>query len=356
VTGLLLWVGASLLSLLLSGEAASGIGELRKLPLLSALALPAGIGGGEEGRRRAALLLLLSAGVAALFGIVEQIQGAGGHPTRLDGPIGFYMTTAGIFLLVSLLSLSFVMRRKLLGGLVPPLFLLVTAGLLLTYTRGAWVAWAAGAGILILRRRKSGLLGLLLFVAAILLHPGLRERLFSMGDLSLPFNRQRLLIWREGVRLFLEHPLFGVGLHDLAGLLEEAGVPAGDAPPTHFHSTYLQTAVATGAAGLAGLLLFLAGLARELLRAARRASRPFDRVIAEGALAAFAGFTVHGLFEWNIGDSEVVTAFCMITGLGLAVGNQMMSKRTPAVISGSCSPATTARRSASSSANRSASR
>jgi len=39
--------------------------------------------------------------------------------------------------------------------------------------------------------------------------------------------------------------------------------------------------------------------------------------IALGCLAAFAGFQVNGLFEWNFGDHEIAVLFWFLTGLVL---------------------------------------
>ncbi|MBN1825032.1 MAG: O-antigen ligase family protein [Candidatus Eisenbacteria bacterium] len=315
------WIGALLLALLFSGRAAEGARELRKLLLLSALFLPAAAVRDRRDLRAAAELLLLAAFVAALLGLIEQARGAGNHPTRLDGPLGFYMTTSGVFLLLGLPPLALLLERERLHGLAPAAFLLLAAALLFTYTRGAWFGWAAGAAWLTARRRPRLLPAAVAAVAAtMLLHPAARERLLSSFDPDFHFNRERIYLWEAGWRAFRERPLFGRGLHDLTPLIDASRDGAARERITHFHSLYLQTAVSAGAVGLAALALFATGLFAALRRAATRAEDRFGAALADGAAAALIAFLVHGLFEWNWGDSEVATALYTVIGLGLAAG------------------------------------
>jgi O-antigen ligase len=86
----------------------------------------------------------------------------------------------------------------------------------------------------------------------------------------------------------------------------------------HNHSNYLHIAAASGAIGLAAFLLLLVAIARALLRAVRSAVAPPARAVALGGLAAFTGFLVEGIFEWNFGDAEVVALLYALVGLALA--------------------------------------
>lgn len=312
------WIAASALALLLSGRA-DGARELRKLLLLPALLLPAGAIGSRRDLRFASAVLLLSLLAASLLGIVEQARGGGDHPTRLDGPIGFYMTTAGVLLVLSLPALALLAEAK--SRLARVAFPAAAAALLLTYTRGAWLAFAAGASLLLLRRkRKLALPALLLFALLLAAVPSFRERIAGTGAADFAPDRERELLWDAGRRAFLDRPWRGAGLHDLGPLLRAYRSPEAEARLTHFHSLYLQTAVAMGIPGLAALALLFGGLALALLRAARAAPPGAPRALAEGALAALAAFLVHGLFEWNLGDSEVALALWTAAGLGLAAG------------------------------------
>ena len=126
-------------------------------------------------------------------------------------------------------------------------------------------------------------------------------------------------MWRTALRIARDHPWTGVGLMDMKPLFARHADPAYTGViHGHFHSNFLQMLAAAGAIGLAAFLLFLAAIARALVRAFRTAHDPLGRAIAIGGLAAFAGFLVEGLFEWNFGDAEVVTLLYALVGMALA--------------------------------------
>ncbi|MFH1680915.1 MAG: O-antigen ligase family protein, partial [Candidatus Eisenbacteria bacterium] len=267
----------------------------------------------------ASIILLGAAAAAAALGLVEQAGGAGNHPERLDGPIGFYMTTAGVFLLAALAALGVAALASFRWGGIA--LLLLVPALLFTYTRGAWFALAAGISVLLLRRRPRFLFPALLVLLAVLAGvPSLRERLLTSWDPGFFLNRERVYLWDAGLRLFLEHPWHGAGLHDLRETIRAARPPEAREPLTHFHSLYLQTAVAMGAPGLLALAILFLGFFRALVRASREAPPGLPRAVAEGAIAGVAAFLVHGAFEWNLGDSEVALTLYVVVGMGIAAG------------------------------------
>lgn len=313
------WIAALLLALLFSGRFPDGVRELRKLYLLLALVLPASCLAKRRELALAAGLLLLAGAAAAASGLVEHFNHEGLNPERLDGPINSYMTSAGIFLQLSLLALALIGEKAWLRGVAPAAFALTTVALLLTYTRGAWLGWAAGAATIFLRRRPR--LFVPIFVAAALLfalHPALRERLGTMFDPSYPTNRGRILLWKAGWDAIRERPVTGLGLHSMEPrIVERTGDVIGHSL-SHFHNDYVQTAAAMGAVGLLAFLFLMAALFRTAAGAGGAGSPPLVRGVSEGAVAAIAGFLVHGLFEWNMGDSEVITALYAVVGLAVA--------------------------------------
>ncbi len=315
------WIAASLVALILSGEIAGGARELRKLPLLLALVLPVGAIRSRRDLQAATVLLLLAGAAAAAAGIFEQLRGAGNHPTRLDGPIGFYMTSAGVFLLIGMAALGVAVERPRLGSLPASALIILTGALVLTYTRGAWFGWAAGAAFLLVRRRPVLFApALVLFGSLLFAFPGTRERFLTSWDLTYDSNRERAWLIEAGWRAFADHRWTGAGLHDLARLIDEYRNAGARDRLTHFHSIYLQTAVAMGIIGLAALAALIVSFFRALLAAAGRTADRAGRGIVEGALAALFAFLVHGMFEWNLGDSEVATTLYTILGLALAAG------------------------------------
>lgn len=327
----LAWCLVSVLAATFALEPGASFGKLKKLlllPLLVIAAAPA-----VRFRLRPILgALIASTTIVSVWGLVAYFAAGGGLDARLRGIHGFYMTVAGILMVVAILCLA-----EFVYALKDPhprriLFLticgvLVFAALLATYTRGSWVGLAAGA-LWLFRRRWAALLGLA--IAASLFFalgpPDARDRLASVVNPHHPRNIERVLIWKHGLSLVKERPLTGLGLVIPKDRMEgEVATPQGTFHVhSHMHNAYLQVAVSMG---LPALLVFV-WLLVELFRLGLRAPRGgIHNLWEEGLVAAYPAIVialaVNGLFEWNFGDSEILGLFWMVSGcvLGVARGD-----------------------------------
>lgn len=338
--GIAVWAAALLIALF-AGEAGAGVRELRKFPLMLLTVLPIAVVTTKARESTALRIFALTFLLAACAGLWEQARGLGDHPDRLDGPIGFYMTTTGVFLQASLVCLVLVLRtsagrgkraeregwpERLLYGFA---FLATTAALILTYTRAAWFAWLGAVMMAVIgTRSRTGGVTLALFAAALLVYAPVRDRLMSSWDTGYAMNVERTFLWKAGVSLVREKPVFGWGLQNLEPVIASHRAPEAKERLTHLHSNWLQTAAAMGLLGLAALLHWIVRLYAALFaRPGARAREPGApdaktrsaiRPLSMGAAAALTGFLLHGTLEWNLGDSEVITTLYTIAGLALA--------------------------------------
>ena len=127
-------------------------------------------------------------------------------------------------------------------------------------------------------------------------------------------------MWEAGARMFLDHPITGVGLQDLHPLYDRYRSPAATERAGHLHNVYVQIAATMGTVGLAAFVwLYWA-----LLRSAARGLRPMLRArglaaaVRLGVLAGLVGFLVAGLFEWNFGDEELLYPLYVLAGIAWA--------------------------------------
>ena len=272
--------------------------------------------------------LLASATVVSAYGLVHHIIRGGGLGARVEGIHGFYMTVAGILMVVGLLAISELIsalkdpHRRRITFLVASSVVIVLA-LLGTYTRGSWLGFAAGA-VWLLRRRWTVLLTLaLIAVLFFVFGPSdARDRLASIADPDHPRNLERVLIWQHGLEMIGENPLTGVGQVIPDELMQREIVTEYGTfnVHSHMHNAYLQIVVSMGFPALLafGWLIFA------FFRLARRARRGAIRNLwEEGLVAAYpAGviaLLVNGLSEWNFGDSEVLGLLYFLTGCVLGV-------------------------------------
>lgn len=330
-TGLELFVFAfvawALVDILFSLDPAESLRHAKRFLLIPALWLWAGWLRDERCRRHALAAFALGAAGVAVFGIVQYLRGPGGLAGRADLTQG-YMTAGGVMMLAALVLLAFLERLQrgrnrliLLVGL-----LLVLLALVFTHTRSAWIGFVGGTlVILLLRRPKVTPIFLLLLVLTGIAAPqGLRERLLSSFDPTHPHNVQRVIMWRTGWRMLLDRPLTGVGDLDLKSIYR--GYHEGEDVEIkgHLHSNYAMFGALWGLPGLVLVMLLLLATGGLLLRRQREFKALGDRAppLAAGwstaALAAWTGFMLAGLFEWNFGDAEIILIFWSLVGAGLA--------------------------------------
>jgi O-antigen ligase len=328
----------TIVSALLSGSPGASLEAAKGLLLVAALYVTADAVRDPAAAGRFLFGLTLAATVAAVVGLLQVglcpgLDAPGAGPRwlyhRCDRAHGFfsiYMTLAGVLSLVLLATLP----RLLPGGGarrrdgVP--WLLMLGGLVATYTRGAWIGFAAGVltvAASVRRGRWLLLAGLLLLAGGALAGPSeLRHRFLSMADPDEAGVRERFYMWRSGLAMWRERPVLGIGPGGVKREYPGYALPEAVKKRTsHVHSTPLQILVERGVLGLAAwLAIWVAFFVRciGLLRRLPDAEAP-SRALVVGSLAALGGFLVAGLSEHNFGDSEVVMVAWALMALPWAV-------------------------------------
>ncbi len=325
---LLAWCLMSVLAVALAVDPAASAPKLKKLALLTLLPLGA-LSATRSSLRRIVGVLIAATAIVSLYGLIIHVQAGGGLEARLRGISGFYMTVAGILMIVGLLCLAQIqaalksprLRRLVFLGASTAVTL---AALLATYTRGSWLGFAAGA-LVLLRKRRVTVLGLaLLAVIFYVLGPeDGRDRIRSIVDPGHPRNVERVLIWKHGLGLLADHPWTGVGLA-LPDELMHREVMTDNGPirvHSHMHNAYLQIAVSMGIPALAVFVWLIAAFFRLAHRAASHSKirNLWEEGLVHAYPAILVALLVNGLFEWNFGDSEVLGLFYLLSGLVLGV-------------------------------------
>jgi O-antigen ligase len=340
----------------LSGDRLQSLVFLRRFYLFGALVVAAGLArhptwGSLASRVVLAALMIGGAGVA-IYGLVQYVRLGGAFVDSWDGFLKDrvvltqgYMTAGGLLMLLALVATAFLLtvRSRLVAGLLAAAALPVGAALVLTLTRSAWLGFAAGALVMILAARpRLAPLVLVATLAAAVAAPGLvGDRVRSSFDPDHYQNSQRVQMWQTGLRIIADHPVTGVGDHDLdetfwAYREREAGGPVSrEAYPGgpilvvgHLHNNLLQLAAIWGLPGLAFALILFGAMAWRLVRSWRRGRSldvdPGDPVPPQGwvlaALGCWCGFMTAGMFEWYFGDAEVALLTWLIVGMGLGSG------------------------------------
>ncbi|MCH7548876.1 MAG: O-antigen ligase family protein [Candidatus Krumholzibacteriota bacterium] len=197
--------------------------------------------------------------------------------------------------------------------------------LLLTLTRGAWIAAAAGlaALCLLVRNRTVLLVGTTFFVLLVVfasLYSRDHDRTLSPAALfgSAPDRnvQTRLVLWDIAWDLFRENPLFGVGMGDYEAEATRLARDREIQTATDTHNIPLHILATRGLVGFIPFVYFWVTVVRVLTRVVRRTVRGTRaHYYALGGLAMVVALLTGALTENNIDDEEVFIAFMFLFGL-----------------------------------------
>ncbi len=153
---------------------------------------------------------------------------------------------AGIFLVLTLLlGFSFLKKPWGIAG-----ELIAFVALLLTYSRGSWLAFIAGiTAYAVLRRKKILMAGIAVFIAIVVVLP--KTAGSTLDILRTDSALARVANWHEGLALWQEKPLFGYGFNTVRSVIGFG-----------LDSSMIFVAATTGVIGLAAFGFLLWSLAR----------------------------------------------------------------------------------------------
>ncbi len=237
---------------------------------------------------------------------------------RISGFMSQWMTYSGLLMLalVSMAAYALGAGRRAQRWILPVAALIFSA-IYLSQTRNAVLGAIAGiAATLAIRRPRSLAMMLIIVPALYILSPqNIRERFSGGWNTSDPNTRNRIELFQTSMRLIHDNPWFGVGPKNVAvEALRYRG--SGEYPDwmyQHMHNNVLQIAAERGIPGLLLWLLFMGRLAWDAWRTLRRHGRRTEDAevvfAASAALGCWVALMVAGIFEYNFGDSEVLTLF-----------------------------------------------
>lgn len=234
-------------------------------------------------------------------------------------------------------------RNAVLGVFYTVATLLIGAGLLASWSRGAWLGAVAGAlVVLVLRSRRaavvSALVALLLisllllgaFSASLAPQP-LVERLadlpayFGLTDvLTQPVTDEnfsvveRIAHWVAAQRMWEISPWFGIGAGNYAVVYPAVRLPRWEDALGHAHNIYLNVLGETGLLGLTAYLALWSGALIWVWQQAHHAGKGAEGRWQAAVAIGVVGMVVH-LSVHNVVDNLFVRGMVVYVGLWLAL-------------------------------------
>lgn len=213
--------------------------------------------------------------------------------------LAVYLIVAVIFSL----GYSFSVKNKKFKLVYIAIFLIDTAALVFTWSRGAWIAVALSLLVFLIMKLKKFPGALLITLAAIpyllfLLPESVLYRIASIFGASDSSTVYRLSVWRSSIKMFLDSPFTGVGVGSAAFNDEFAHfAESGVSSPEHSHNLFLEIACE---AGIFALLLFAALL---VVRAMHHSSYlPFTGRSTVGLFSTVTAVAIFALITFGVTD------------------------------------------------------
>ncbi len=287
--------------------------------------------------QRVTIIIMIVVTMAALMAIKDyidigshtsfeksRVEGIAGQPNMLGAFFVYYM-----FLFAGFWTLNWG-KGKYWLLLVP--FLLCFRGIQVTFSRGAYLAFAVGAlGLGFFRHKLLWTLMLIGAVSAVLnpwmLPEGIAYRIestfqkdqvrdiYEESELVNTLDTSahtRLEIWGGAIEMIKEHPLQGVGYGAFPYLIRRyvSSVKAIDA-----HNSYLLIAAEMGIPTLIVFLWIVAIVFFKTRWLYLRSKDPFYRALALGWLGGLTGLLAANMFGSRLHSEEVSSYFWIISGL-----------------------------------------
>jgi O-antigen ligase len=286
-------------------------------------------------RNRAVGVLLVSAAASCAVAFVQRAGGLHVGPIdigaehRVSSTL-FTMTLAGILcqLVPFGAAVAVAPPARRVRAWIAVSLVMMFAALLLTMTRGAWIAVIAGLAVTaVLMRSRALSLAAVLALGSLFLFSQLYKndqgRTLAVDSFATQEADRnvatRLVLWDMSWRMFLDHPVAGVGMGDYSIEAERRLAERHVRTTVDSHNIFLQILATRGLLGFIPFVAYFAVLIVSLWKRMRRApGGSMSRHYAAGALGATAAVLVGALTENNIDDAEVFAAFMFLVGVARA--------------------------------------
>lgn len=239
---------------------------------------------------------------------------------------GGYMMTAhllsiGIIFLASII-LSKLERNKYIIIFYIIVMLTSLHVLLITATRMPLIAVIAVISLmLVVKLRWKGVIAAFLILLSAFIYVitddymlARFDNFFASFNEPLSSNGWRLLLWKNGIEVFKEYPLFGIGVNAYEAFMTPV-MPENNIflPLSHAHNSFLMHLITFGIAGFITFCLFYGKIVFDLVKNIFKSSYAFC-----GA-AVMAGYFIEALTEYNTGLSMSSMQALFLTGIMIGI-------------------------------------
>ncbi|HRU39420.1 MAG TPA: O-antigen ligase family protein [Candidatus Goldiibacteriota bacterium] len=243
---------------------------------------------------------------------------------------GNHMHAGGMLMMAAVFTATMIASRVKFGMwrnrgtiLLAAAFILISCGLLFTYTRGSWLGAACGLVIAALLTDKRILAAGV--VAALLLVFLMRDTSFiKRAESGIKVKEkssagERLYMWQSGIQMIRDRPLIGIGTGNLEKIYPKYRKEgAMEQNAGHLHNNIIQVGVINGIPGILAFLWVFISIWAAFARALAAKPEQGKATLILASLSVSAAFFVNGFFEYNLFSSQPAMMFWFLMGFGFS--------------------------------------
>ncbi len=288
--------------------------------------------------KRILLIIILISSLVAVYAIIQHYTGIdlyrsrtlgvvrGTHKYRSIGNFSVSLTYGFYAMLISILSFCLALYEKSKLGkyfFYCATILCATASLF-TYSRSTLLALFVAASFFFIfnwNKRKLLIPVLAYFLLIYAVDPQilLRSERAIQAE-SIVKADSRAIIWTTSLGIFLDHPIFGVGFNNFAGLYESYR-PQGAPVFGHAHNDFLNTAANAGIVGLVAFIWLMFSILKGLVKIFRGAKGDLATSISNAVLLSFVAYLAASQFQCYYIDAVDGLILFFVLGVGQTVDN-----------------------------------
>ena len=232
---------------------------------------------------------------------------------------GCYLSVVIPFIIASFFKkTSFKLSKFLYGGL----FILLFVCMILTVSRGAWLAFFGSTLFLSIWIHILGVmfltLGIIMVIIQPFCHPLIKERIAKFFIFTDAGSVDRKFIWQAGWKMFISKPWIGIGLGTFMFNFKKFIAHDYKYSAAYAHNCYLQMASEIGIIGLVSFLLILVSFFYSGIKALNTYEKKFSWYVLLASLAAILGYCVQMAVDTILYSLDLGMLFWLVLGIGVA--------------------------------------
>ncbi len=286
----------------------------------------------------------LSGFLVCLYGLYQYIFKPGGASAWIDEDMfegismRIYSTLENpnvlgeYILLVMPVTIALMWRAEKIGSKIFYLVLTAVMGgaLILTFSRGCWIAIMVAAAIYVtfVCGKLWGLLLLAIPILPFVVPDTILHRFASVGDMSDSSTSYRVYIWMGTFLLLKDFWISGIGMGEEAFTQVYPFYSYSAIVAPHSHNLFLQVWVETGIGGIVSFLLVLLLWFKQICRGHKITNDKNIKTVLVALGASVCAFMVQGMFDNCFYNYRVFMLFWFVLSLGIAAFNIAKEEKT----------------------------